>query len=59
VTASVLYAPPSPAESTSSSTAGSLFLDFFCFLLCIPLVSSGTVCLCIAQILLEFLLVSC
>jgi hypothetical protein len=35
-----------------------LFLGFSCFVLCILLVSSGTVCLCITQILLKFLLAS-
>jgi len=43
----------------SSSTIDSLFLGFFCFVLCIHLVSSSTVCLYIAQILLKFLLASC
>jgi hypothetical protein len=59
VTARVFHVPPSPADSASSSIVGSLFLSFFCFVLCIPFVSSGTVCLCIAQILLKFLLVGC
>jgi hypothetical protein len=57
--ARVLHAPPFPAESASASTTGSLFLGFFCFVLYIPLVSFSTVCLCVAQILLEFLLAGC
>jgi predicted PilT family ATPase len=57
--ASVLHAPPFPADSASSSIIDRLFLGFFCFVLCIPFIYSGTIYLCIAQILLEFLLASC
>jgi len=59
VTARVRHASLSPTESAVVSTANSLFLVFSCFVLCIPLVSSDTSCLCIAQILLEFLLARC
>jgi hypothetical protein len=55
----VLHALPSSADPASAPTAGSHFLGFFCSVLCISLVSPGTICLCIAQILFEFLLVSC
>jgi hypothetical protein len=46
-------------NSLLSLLPATFFLGFFCFVLCIPFVSSSTVCLCIAQILLEFLLARC
>jgi hypothetical protein len=59
VMARIRHASLSPTESAAVSTADSLFLVFSCFVLCIPLVSSDTSCLCIAQILLKFLLARC
>jgi hypothetical protein len=60
VTARVRHAPASPAESVAVSSASSHFLVFFFYIvLCILLISSSTFCLCIAQILLKFLLARC
>jgi hypothetical protein len=59
VMARVLHALLSPAESATISTVSNLFFGFF--LLCVVYFPyfSYTVCLCITQILLEFLLTKC
>jgi len=55
-----LHAPPSPAEFAPTSSAGSLvLLVLFLALCCVFHCFSCTVCLYIAQILLEFLLLRC
>jgi len=55
VTACVLHPPSSPADSAPVSSVGSLFSFFFsCFCVVYSSYFSCTVCLCIAQILLEF-----
>jgi hypothetical protein len=56
VTTRVLHAPSSPVESAIVSTAGSLFLRFFLLCVVYSHCFSCTVCLCIAKILLKFLL---
>jgi len=47
-------------DASLCSIADGLFLDVFYFVcLYIPFISPVTICLCIAQILFEYLLVSC
>jgi hypothetical protein len=59
VTARVLHAPPSPAKSVPASSTGSLVFLVFLLYVVYSLVFSYTVCMCIAQNLLKFLLDKC
>jgi hypothetical protein len=47
-----------PRTAVSGGIRFYLYFFFSCFVMCIPLVFYGTVCLCIAQILLVFMLAS-
>jgi hypothetical protein len=59
VTARVLYASSSPVKFASVSTANGLFWVFSCLCVVYSSCFSNTVCVCITQILLEFLLARC
>jgi membrane protein YdbS with pleckstrin-like domain len=59
VTARVIHSPPYLAESAPAFFAGSFVFWFFCFVFVYFFVFSCTVYLCIAQILLNFVLAKC